>query len=626
MGTGPERKLAAIMLADIAGFSALMERDESGTFERIKALRERLVAPRVASHGGRIIKTTGDGFLAEFPSATSALQCAIEIQRQNHQQELTFMPEARIHMRMGINVGDVIIDGDDVAGDGVVIAARLEPLAPPDGICVSSTVREHIRQELGVEYHDLGEQHVKNISRPIRAYQIDLTGAPMVSAKAVAAKTGRGRARAAIAVGALVVVAIAIAAAYRWMGARDSGTDTRMTFAILPFASPGGDAAAAAFASGVTDAFITRQANSQWSRVVSRESVEAAQRGNPSTMDLGRTVGARYLVRGSVAREGPGFKVTSAVIEASSGRVLGTRDLKWPEGRSVNPFYAELDDAMGNLAAKGYRLELEDAKRKADADLDARDLAYLANENWKHDRASYEKAMGYLRRAQAIAPDDRLVLALLANVNLCECRAKWATHPDDLEKIGTEAVDRYLSRHPPNRYMQGWKAYINELHGRYEENLVLYERMLEKAPDDPELLSGVAATLVKLGRAKEAAALMEKVLREDTSAGNRAQMADIQFMLGNDAKASEYARLAIAEMSRNLLSDPWAGGVHLTRVAAEARAGNVPRAKAVLADFRALVPEATSVAAIRKWQDPRALRAGYEPYYKALRMAGLPEE
>jgi len=169
-----KRRLAAVMVADIAGFSSLMEKDESGTFARVRTLREQLIAPRVAEHGGRIIKTTGDGFLAEFPSATSALRCGVEIQRANRAQEASRPEAERIHMRIGLNVGDIIIDGDDIAGDGVIIAARLEPLAPPDGICVSGTVREHIRQDLGIEYLDLGDQHVKNISRPIRAYRINL--------------------------------------------------------------------------------------------------------------------------------------------------------------------------------------------------------------------------------------------------------------------------------------------------------------------------------------------------------------------------------------------------------------------------------------------------------------------
>jgi len=172
-----ERKLAAIMLADIAGFSALMERDETRTYQRLRALREQILLPKVAEYGGRVVKTTGDGFLAIFPSATASLGCGITIQRTNISQEAMKDEQERFHLRIGINLGDVVIDGDDVSGDGVNIAARLEPLAPSDGICVSGAIRDQVREDLGVELEDIGDQHVKNISRPVRAYRIDIASA-----------------------------------------------------------------------------------------------------------------------------------------------------------------------------------------------------------------------------------------------------------------------------------------------------------------------------------------------------------------------------------------------------------------------------------------------------------------
>ncbi len=167
------------MLADIAGYSALMEREETRTFARLHALREQIVNPKVAEYGGRIVKTTGDGFLAEFPSATAALGCAITIQRMNFAQEANKDEAERFHLRIGVNVGDIIVDGEDVSGDGVNVAARLEPLAPPDGVCVSGAVRDQVREDLGVVLEDIGEQHVKNISRPIRAFRINLANVPV---------------------------------------------------------------------------------------------------------------------------------------------------------------------------------------------------------------------------------------------------------------------------------------------------------------------------------------------------------------------------------------------------------------------------------------------------------------
>jgi class 3 adenylate cyclase len=168
------RKLAAIMLADIQGYSGLMEQDEAGTFERMRCLREELVIPAVDRFDGRIVKTTGDGFLAEFASARAAVQCGIEIQRLNIEREIKVEDSKRLHLRIGLNLGDIIVDGDDVSGDGVNIAARLEAIAQPDGICLSAAIRDQIRDNLGVDIEDLGERKLKNISRSIQAYHISL--------------------------------------------------------------------------------------------------------------------------------------------------------------------------------------------------------------------------------------------------------------------------------------------------------------------------------------------------------------------------------------------------------------------------------------------------------------------
>jgi adenylate cyclase len=626
-GATPERKLAAIMLADIAGFSALMERDETATYERVRELRAQLIAPRVAEHGGRIIKTTGDGFLAEFPSATSALQCAIAIQRQNHAQQEALPTDQRIHMRVGINVGDIIIDGDDVAGDGVVIAARLEPLAPQDGICVSATVREHIRQELGVEYQDLGDQRVKNISRPIRAYKIDLAGkAGVVAApKASFARRPAGR----MAMVFVVIAAIAAAAIYatlKWPQSRTAQVDTRMTFAVLPLNSAAGDAAAAQFASTLTDVIVTRQANSPWSRVVSRESVEAAMKSAAAPGAVGRALNVRYILRGNVARNGESFNVQLAALNAETEQVLGTRELAWPVSRPLNVHRQELDDAIGYLAARGYLLERAEALKKRPEELDARELVHVAAATWKNDKDSYDKAMPLLRRALELSPDHALALIVTARVNLCECRNEWSKSPADQERIGGDAVDRYLAKYGDYRPILLQKVGLHEMHDRFEDALVIYERMLEQSPDDPELLNGMAYDMLKLDRSAEGLALRERAMHEDRAADDRSLAAALHFKLGHYREAADYARKAIAEMSREAQAYPFGGGgIHLVRAAAEARAGRAAEAKRALEDFNAAVPKIRTISALRKWQDTRDNLAGYQPYYDALRMAGFPD-
>src|SRR5712671_4954389 len=165
-----ERRLAAILAADVAGYSRLMEADEEGTLARLKAHRRELVDPKIKEHRGRIVKTTGDGMLVEFPSVVDAVRCAVEIQRGMVDRNAEIPADKRITFRIGVNLGDVIIDGDDIYGDGVNIAARLETLAEPGGICISRTVRDHIGDRLPYPFDDIGEQSVKNIAQPVHAY------------------------------------------------------------------------------------------------------------------------------------------------------------------------------------------------------------------------------------------------------------------------------------------------------------------------------------------------------------------------------------------------------------------------------------------------------------------------
>src|ERR1700746_2475471 len=173
-----ERRLAAILAADVAGYSRLMGADEEGTHERLKALRRELADPKIKEHRGRIVKTTGDGLLIEFASVVDAVRCAVEVQREMAERNADVSNDSRIEVRMGINLGDIMKDGRDIYGDGVNVAARLEALAEPGGICVSRVVRDQVRDKLAFSFEDMGEQQVKNIARPIRIHRILLGEKP----------------------------------------------------------------------------------------------------------------------------------------------------------------------------------------------------------------------------------------------------------------------------------------------------------------------------------------------------------------------------------------------------------------------------------------------------------------
>lgn len=351
-----ERKLAAIMVADVAGYSAMMERDESRTYARIRALRDELFNPFVTQFGGRIIKTTGDGFLAEFPTGTAALTCAIEMQRKNHAMEADANAQEKVLLRIGINLGDVIIDGDDVSGDGVNVAARLEPFAPHDGICVSSAVRDQVRNDLDVLFEDMGDLHIKNISRPIHAYRINLANHP--DPKATAAPKASRPSRAMLAAG-VTVLAGAVGAGAWYMnaapGTRPAGaaassaaaagtaasgaaaalpgaagandTAGSLSILVLPFANQTGDPQKAYVADALT-ASITADLSRIRDAYVSPPATAQSYKDKALTArQLGQDAGVRFLLQGNVLSSGAKVRINVTLANTQTGATLWTDTL-----------------------------------------------------------------------------------------------------------------------------------------------------------------------------------------------------------------------------------------------------------------------------------------------------------
>ncbi len=323
------RKLVAVVVADVAGYSRLMERDEAGTHQRLVTLREELLDPKIAEHGGRTVKTSGDGMLLEFPSATSALRCAVEIQREMGVRNLYLAPDARIEFRIGIDLGDII-------GDGVKVAARLESLADPGGICAAAAVWEQVHEDLGIEFGDAGEVHVENIARPIRVFRVALGKGPATKAAASAppfratarALTGR---HAAIVAGATVALAVAGIGAWQWSkrpgasGPAAVATVPARSLAVFPFAAPAGDAALNALAETLTVDVPRALANSlRDAQVVAPASAAAATgapTGEPAPVRAGN---ARYRVDGDLRGVGADVVVNLRLADTATGKQLGS--------------------------------------------------------------------------------------------------------------------------------------------------------------------------------------------------------------------------------------------------------------------------------------------------------------
>src|SRR5215469_14300546 len=274
-----ERRLAAILAADVAGYSRLMGADEEGTLDRLKALRRELSDPKIKEHRGRIVKTTGDGLLIEFASVVDAVRCAVEVQREMADRNADVPADRRIEFRMGINLGDIIKDGRDIYGDGVNVAARLEALAEPGGICVNRVVRDQVRDKLDFSFEDMGEQQVKNITRPVRVYALrsGVSALPAPSALPAAPIT--------------------------------PNVAPRLSIVVLPFANLGNDPEQQYFADGITEDLTTDLSRIAGLLVISRNTAFSYQGKRVDTKQIGRELGVRYVLEGSVRRSGNQIRV-----------------------------------------------------------------------------------------------------------------------------------------------------------------------------------------------------------------------------------------------------------------------------------------------------------------------------
>jgi len=280
-----ERRLAAILAADVAGYSRLMGADEEGTLARLKALRRELIDPKIAEHRGRIVKTTGDGLLIEFPSIVEAISCAVAVQRVMVDRNAGTPEEQRITFRVGVNLGDIIVEDGDIHGDGVNIAARLEAIAEPGGICLSEDAFRQVRGKVDAEFVDIGEQALKNIARPLRVYRVLPARSAEVPAPALP-------------------------------------LPEKPSIAVLPFANMSGDPEQEYFADGMVEEIITALSRIRWLFVIARNSTFTYKGQAVDVKQVGRELGVRYVLEGSVRKGGNRVRITAQLIDALAGTHL----------------------------------------------------------------------------------------------------------------------------------------------------------------------------------------------------------------------------------------------------------------------------------------------------------------
>jgi adenylate cyclase len=409
------RRLAAILAADVAGYSRLMEADEEGTLNRLRAIRTDVVDPSIAQYRGRIVKTTGDGLLGEFASVVDALKCATEIQNAMVEGNAEIAVEKRIEFRIGIHQGDIVVKDGDIFGDGVNVAARLEGLAEPGGICVSARVQEDAAGKLDLTFEDLGEQSLKNITRPVRVYRVR----PITTERTPTVSS--------------VEIAPTLA------------LPDKPSIAVLPFANLSGDPEQEYFADGMVEEIITALSRIRWLFVIARNSSFTYKGQAVDVKQIGRELGVRYVLEGSVRKAGDRVRITAQLIDALGGTHLWADRF---EG-SLQDVFELQDNVASNVAGVMEptlrQAEIEHARRKRPDSLDAYDLHLRALPfAFTAMPETAEKALPMLERAVAIEPEYGAAHAFIAWCYENSICVGGTTLKQGLRRYGTPA-----SRSPP---------------------------------------------------------------------------------------------------------------------------------------------------------------------------------
>lgn len=597
-----ERRLAAILAADVVGYSRLMERDERQTLERLKACRKDLVEPILAEHRGRLVKLMGDGLLCEFASVVDAVECAAAIQKGMAEREVELPEDERLRLRIGINLGDVIIDNEDIYGDGVNIAARMEQLAEPGGICISRSVHTQIRGKLNLKFEDQGDKQVKNIAEPVRVYRLildDEARAPVTSAKPIPTKpTRRLGSAGTLAIAFVLLLGIGVALWWQlWTPSVEPASVARMDFplpdkpsiAVLPFAKLTDDADLEYIADGVSEDIITSLSQLPNLFVTARTASFAYKGQSVEPRAIAEALGVRFLLEGSVRKGGDKLRITAQLIDALSGYHV------WAESydRTTDAFFDVQDDVVRRVvdaleinltegeqarlrrkftnnpeAYKLYRLAENSLRRLTEADLQrAQELArqaialdpdfvvawgVLAWATFQYGRyfgqdptMSSQEAEGLARQALALDPTHAPAFVLLGFISM------YRREFDEAVLHGTRAIDLW----PGSADIAALHGTILWYAGRNEEALSQLRQAMRLSPYHPDWYLAISGdALVRLGDYRGAVAEFEKLLARKPDGLNLSRalagLAEAHARLG----AHEQARQAIATLRQ---TSPW---------------------------------------------------------------------
>jgi len=594
MGDQVERKLTAILAADVGGYSRLMAADEEGTLAGLKSHRRELVDPKIKEHRGRIIKTTGDGMLVEFASVVDAVRCAIDVQRGMAVRNQEVVPDRRIEFRVGINIGDVIVDGDDIYGDGVNIAARLENIAELGGVCVSATVRDHVLDKLGFAFDDLGDQNVKNIPRPVRVYRVQF-GDDQTN-QVVSSQPASQR-----------IVSVA----------------PRLSIVVLPLTNIGGDPEQEYFVDGVTESLTTDLSRISGSFVIGRNTAFTYKGKAVDLKQVGNELGVRYVLEGSVQRGGNRLRVNVQLIDAESGKHL------WAErfDKPLADLFDMQDEIVAHLANQlGTELVAAEARRSERAPQpDSMDLYFqgLASVNRALTPEYMAQARGFFERALALDPGNIEALVGTAMVDSLVGGSFFVDDRAARFAAAETTLIKALSLAPNHAIAHYLLGFVRISTNRAGQGIAECERALALDRNLAGAHAEIGLAKYNIGRAEETEAHIREALRlspRDTSAyAWKAFAGYAKLYLGSDEEAAAWLHRAI-ETNRSYSLQ------HFALACALAHLGQLDDARAAVQAGLALNPTFT----LRRFRagtssnNPTFL-AQRERIYDGMRKAGVPE-
>jgi TolB-like protein/class 3 adenylate cyclase/Tfp pilus assembly protein PilF len=586
-----ERRLSAILAADVAGYSRLMHDDEEATHAKLTALLAAGVEPAIAEHGGRVVKNTGDGFLAEFPSAVEAVRAAMQFQTRIKELTIGDVEDRRIAFRVGINIGDVIVEPHDIFGDDVNIAARLESIAEPGGICISSSAYDQVRRKVGFEFADLGEQNLKNISRPVRAYAV-VGGKPTAATHAERERPG------------------ALSA-------------PRLSIVVLPFANLSGDPEQDYFVDGVTESLTTDLSRISGSFVIGRHTAFTYKNKAVDLKQVGRELNVRYVLEGSVQRSGNRLRVNVQLNDAGTGNHLWAERFDKP---IANLF--DVQDEIVSRLANALNTQLIDAEaRRAEHSLhpNTLDLYFQGmarwNKSWTPEHMS--QARGFFERALELDPDNIEALVGIAAVDAASATLFVADDPEVRLAAAETALIKALSLAPQHASAHMFLGIVQLYSNRVQQGIAECEHALALNRNLADAHATLGAAKVFVDRAAETEAHVREALRLSPrdAAVHRwmLTMGVAQLQLDADAEAVVWLR-------RCLKANPNFPLAHFFLAAVLSFLGELDEARTAAKAGLALDPTFT----IRRFKvisinGDVKFRVASKRVVQGMRMAGIPE-